>query len=130
MRRGALRLAGAGLALAASLAAAPVIGADEVGYAVTIEPGITPRLRPDQVVERLPPEHRDRVSSLECLSRETFRARARSLVPAFDSERVWLVRVEVPLFRPRLGGAAISSPSQVHLIDDVTGASLGRGTGF
>jgi hypothetical protein len=132
MSRGALRRAALALALVAgaALTGAQAIGADAAGYRVAIEPGLHPRLTPGQVVELLPPDQRGKVLSVECLSRASFHARARSLVPAFKGEMVWLVHVDAPLFRPRLRGDPVSSATQIHLFEDATGASLGRGTGL
>jgi hypothetical protein len=87
-------------------------------------------MQASEVVELLPPDQRTKVLSVECLTPQSFRARARSIVPAFDAETIWLVRLAVPLFRPRFVGAGVASDTQVVLFDDATGASLGRGTGF
>lgn len=122
------RIAIAALLLSASgdLGHAADTGAEGPAYTVEIEPGLTPRMLPSEVVEALRPEYRTKVLSLECTkSQSGFRA---SEAP-YDWKTVWQVRVDVPFSRFHYNSPPTHSDTTTYYVDDAIGAVFGRGTG-
>jgi hypothetical protein len=101
-------------------------GAEGPAFTVEIEPGLTPRMQPSEVVEALPADLRTKVLSLECTkSQSGFRM---SEAP-YDWKTVWRVRVDVPFWRPDYDSPPIHSDITIYYVDDAIGANFGRGTG-
>ena len=101
-------------------------GAEGPAYTVEIEPGLTPRMQPSEVVELLRPEQRTKVLSLKCIMSSDFRTSA----DPEGARPLWMVRVKVHFFRPHYGSPPTSSPITTYVVDDAKGAILARGTGF
>jgi hypothetical protein len=85
-------------------------------------------LRPGRIAiaALLRPEYRTKVLSLECRKSTGFRTWGEPE----GAKMIWLVRIDVPFFRPHADSPPTSSATQTHVFDDATGANLGRGTGF
>jgi len=133
MRLNPGRIAIAALLLAAcgDLQAAADAGHEGAAYSVEIEPGLSPRMQASEVVELLPAKHRAKVLSLECMSNQTYHSRDWGhIIPVLKAEKIWLVQVKAPFFRPHANAPPTVSDTQSYLIDDATGTVLGRGTGF
>jgi len=119
------------LAAAGGLGGATDAGAEDPAYTVEIEPGLLPRMQASEVVELLPAKQRTKVLSLECMSNQTYHSRAWGhIIPVLKAEKIWLVQVKAPFFRPHAIGPPTVSATQSYLIDDATGAGLAHGTGF
>ncbi|MFI5217793.1 MAG: hypothetical protein ACHQ3O_14735 [Candidatus Limnocylindria bacterium] len=100
--------------------------AEGPAYTVEIEPGITPRLQPSEVVELLRPEYQTKVLSVKCIKSTSFHTWGEPE----GAKIIWVVRIDVPFFRPHANAPPTSSRTQTHVFDDATGNGLGRGTGF